>query len=70
METFDRVTSPDGTPIAFWAGGDGTPLLLVHGAMSDHTRWGPLLPRGQDHVGDVLPPEVFADAVVPFLREP
>jgi pimeloyl-ACP methyl ester carboxylesterase len=39
------VTSPDGTEIAFWPGGDGAPLLLVHGAMSDHTRWGPVLPH-------------------------
>lgn len=31
--------SPDGTRIAFWSGGTGPPLLLVHGAMSDHRRW-------------------------------
>lgn len=34
-----RVTSPDGTPIAYWSSGEGPPLLLVHGAMSDHRRW-------------------------------
>lgn len=33
------VTSPDGTEIACWHGGLGPPLLLVHGAMSDHQRW-------------------------------
>jgi pimeloyl-ACP methyl ester carboxylesterase len=33
------VTSSDGTPIAYWCGGTGPPLLLVHGAMSDHQRW-------------------------------
>lgn len=35
----ERVASPDGTPIAFWWGGAGPPVLLVHGAMSDHRRW-------------------------------
>lgn len=33
------VLSPDGTPIASWRSGTGPPLLLVHGAMSDHRRW-------------------------------
>ncbi|HET8526231.1 MAG TPA: alpha/beta hydrolase [Actinomycetota bacterium] len=49
MESFSRVTSRDGTEIAFWPGGDGTPLLLVHGALSDHTRWAPLLPYLEPH---------------------
>jgi pimeloyl-ACP methyl ester carboxylesterase len=31
------VTSRDGTPIAFWRGGSGPSLLLVHGATYDHT---------------------------------
>lgn len=31
------VRSPDGTSLAVWPGGDGPPLVLVHGAMSDHT---------------------------------
>jgi pimeloyl-ACP methyl ester carboxylesterase len=31
------VRSPDGTPIAVWAGGDGPPLVLVHGGLNDHT---------------------------------
>lgn len=31
--------SPDGTEIARWSSGSGPPLLLVHGAMSDHRRW-------------------------------
>ncbi len=42
--TLDRVTSPDGTPIASWRSGDGPPLVLVHGTASDHSRWGPVLP--------------------------
>lgn len=33
------VQSPDGARIAFWSTGAGPPLLLVHGTMSDHTRW-------------------------------
>lgn len=33
------VPSADGTDIAFWSTGSGPPLLLVHGAMSDHRRW-------------------------------
>lgn len=31
------VTSADGTPIAVWIDGSGPPLVLVHGAISDHT---------------------------------
>ena len=33
------VVAPDGVPIAVFATGAGPPLLLVHGAMSDHRRW-------------------------------
>lgn len=33
------VRARDGTPIACWGAGSGPPLLLVHGAMSDHRRW-------------------------------
>lgn len=33
------VESADGTPIAYWSSGAGPPLVLVHGAMSDHRRW-------------------------------
>lgn len=35
----EHVVSRDGTPIAYWRSGTGPPLLLVHGAMSDHRRW-------------------------------
>lgn len=35
----EHAVSTDGTPIAFWFGGAGPPMLLVHGAMSDHQRW-------------------------------
>lgn len=40
MNTF---RSKDGTPIAYERSGSGSPLLLVHGGMADHTRWAPLL---------------------------
>jgi pimeloyl-ACP methyl ester carboxylesterase len=48
--TETRVTSRDGTAIAWWTSGHGPPLVLVHGAMGDHTRWAPLLPHLEPHV--------------------
>jgi pimeloyl-ACP methyl ester carboxylesterase len=38
------VVSEDGTSIALWRGGEGPPLVLVHGAAADHNRWAPVLP--------------------------
>jgi len=43
-EEFETVLSEDGTPIAVWRSGAGEPLVLVHGAIADHTRWAPVLP--------------------------
>jgi pimeloyl-ACP methyl ester carboxylesterase len=40
----EKTISEDGTPIASWRGGVGPPLVLVHGAAADHTRWAPVLP--------------------------
>jgi pimeloyl-ACP methyl ester carboxylesterase len=40
-----RVVSRDGTEIAYWTSGEGPPLVLVHGAPADHTRFRPLLPH-------------------------
>lgn len=48
--TENRVTSLDGTAIAWWTSGQGPPLMLVHGAMGDHTRWAPLLPHLEPHI--------------------
>jgi pimeloyl-ACP methyl ester carboxylesterase len=47
--TVTRVGSRDGTEIAVWTTGEGPPLLLVHGAVADHTRWRPLLPYLEPH---------------------
>ena len=45
-----RAVTRDGTQIVYWTSGDGPPLVLVHGAAADHTRWRPLLPYLEDHV--------------------
>jgi pimeloyl-ACP methyl ester carboxylesterase len=47
--TARRVASRDGTEIAYWTTGEGPPLVLVHGAVADHTRWRPLLPYLEPH---------------------
>ena len=45
----ETVTSADGTPIAVWRSGAGSPLVLVHGSIADHTRWTPVLPALEEH---------------------
>jgi pimeloyl-ACP methyl ester carboxylesterase len=40
----EAVVSEDGTPIAVWRSGEGPPLVMVHGAAADHSRWAPVLP--------------------------
>jgi pimeloyl-ACP methyl ester carboxylesterase len=47
--TMTRVASRDGTEIGWWTTGQGPPLVLVHGAVADHTRWRPLLPCLEPH---------------------
>jgi pimeloyl-ACP methyl ester carboxylesterase len=47
--TVTRVASRDGTEIGWWTSGEGPPLVLVHGAVADHTRWRPLLPYLEAH---------------------
>jgi pimeloyl-ACP methyl ester carboxylesterase len=37
------VRSADGTAIAVWGEGAGPPLVLVHGSLTDHTTFAPLL---------------------------
>jgi pimeloyl-ACP methyl ester carboxylesterase len=59
------VCSKDGTLVAYWRSGSGTPLLLVHGATDDHLLWTSVLSplhqqcsvyamdrRGRGHSGD------------------
>jgi len=45
----EHVTSRDGTPIAYERSGEGLPLVLIHGAAADHTRWKPILPELEKH---------------------
>ena len=45
----NKAISRDGTEIGYFTGGDGPPLLLVHGGLGDHTRWGALVPYLQPH---------------------
>jgi pimeloyl-ACP methyl ester carboxylesterase len=46
----EKVTSKDGTSIAFWRSGEGPPLLLVHGATADHTTtWRFVRPKLERH---------------------
>lgn len=42
--TMAEVVSKDATKIAVWVSGKGPPLVLVHGAAADHSRWAPVLP--------------------------
>jgi len=45
----EKVTSHDGTPIAYYCSGSGPPLVLVHGTTADHSRWSPISPRFEQH---------------------
>jgi pimeloyl-ACP methyl ester carboxylesterase len=47
--TLDKVTSRDGTPIAYYRSGAGHPLLLVHGSTADHGRWSSISPQFERH---------------------
>lgn len=40
----EKVTSTDGTQIAYRRSGEGPPLVLVHGTTANHSRWSPALP--------------------------
>lgn len=48
-DTVTRVVSRDGTGIAWWTSGEGPPLVLVHGATTDHTTWQQVLPYLEPH---------------------
>jgi pimeloyl-ACP methyl ester carboxylesterase len=49
MASMETVASRDGTPIAYERGGEGPPLVLVHGTTSDHLTWELVLPELQKH---------------------
>jgi pimeloyl-ACP methyl ester carboxylesterase len=44
------VRSADGTSLAVWVDGEGPPLVLVHGSLTDHTTFAPLLAELRDGV--------------------
>ncbi len=44
MGQVEKTISKDGTPIACWRSGNGSPLILVHGASTDHTSFRFLTP--------------------------
>ncbi len=48
--TLERVTSADGTSIAFERTGTGSPLVLVHGATISRSHWDFVRPILQEHV--------------------
>ena len=39
VSDMQTATSADGTNIAYWRSGHGSPLLLIHGALADRTAW-------------------------------
>ena len=45
-----RVVSADGTPIAVHTYGDGPPLVMVHGAIADHTTMARVVPLLEPHL--------------------
>ncbi len=45
----DHVPSKDGVLIAYERGGEGSPLVLVHGTAADHSRWTPILSELERH---------------------
>jgi pimeloyl-ACP methyl ester carboxylesterase len=47
--TVATVTSKDGTPIAYERGGEGPPLVLVHGTTADRLTWELVLPELHKH---------------------
>lgn len=46
---YEKIVSKDGTQIACWRSGEGPPVVLVHGTISDHTYWQPVLPTLEEH---------------------
>jgi pimeloyl-ACP methyl ester carboxylesterase len=49
MGSMETVTSRDGTPVAYERGGEGPPLVLVHGTTADHLTWELVQPELRKH---------------------
>jgi pimeloyl-ACP methyl ester carboxylesterase len=49
MASTSFAVSRDGTIIAYWMTGQGPALVLVHGTVSNHTTWDPVLPLLEAH---------------------
>jgi pimeloyl-ACP methyl ester carboxylesterase len=45
----ERIVSKDGTRISYARSGTGAPLVLVHGTLSSHAGWAPVLPALEQH---------------------
>jgi pimeloyl-ACP methyl ester carboxylesterase len=45
----EKITSTDGTQIAYQHTGTGPPLILVHGTGGSATRWAPVVPALAEH---------------------
>lgn len=45
----EKITSRDGTQIAYYRGGAGAPLVLVHGTSGSSARWNVVLPQLEAH---------------------
>jgi pimeloyl-ACP methyl ester carboxylesterase len=44
-----KITSKDGSRVAYSRSGAGPPLVLVHGTTADHSRWARVLPELETH---------------------
>jgi len=49
MPLIETVRSKDGTSIAYERRGHGPPLVMVHGSIVDHTRWGGVVSKLAEH---------------------
>ena len=49
LRQMETITSKDSIQIAYRRGGEGPPLVLVHGTAANHGRWSPVLPALEKH---------------------
>jgi len=75
QQAFNRATSADGTPIAYWCSGHGDPIVFLHGLSRSHVTWQAVAQRlsgeftactvdrrGRGESGDVGPYSVDREA--------